>query len=654
MPVGRSSSRVRELIARPVFGLVAIVSVPLMIVFALSVKPLTMVEAFSSALSDSFYQWNPRMVPKQVVFVEIENTSVRAYGRWPWQRSLIAQGLAQLNQAQVIGVDMVFSEPTVAGEDQVLAETLLQLPVIGGLFLNGPKAQELDGEAYGQVLDSALSQANGAQLVQSEQVEVSVAPLREATPILAALNILADGDQRFRHYPLAFWLKEAALPNLSVQMWRFATGQDLIFADKAAQLGEHNIPIDVMSRSRLNFYVNGDFERIPFVKLLQPEWDPASLAGKWVIFGVSEAGVSDLRATPLGQYPGPLMHLTFVANLLDDSVLTELKGLGLLGVLLIVVALLSAIFQLKNAWLRLVLYIVLANAVYGLGLGLYLYANLWLEIFFPLLLLVTSVIVGELWLFIRHKAEADYLRSAFGSYVAPQLVEQIVKQGHDLKLGGARKNITLLFSDLRNFTPTTEKLGTEELVSHLNAYFGDMIAQLHRFDGTLDKLMGDGIMAIFNAPLDDKDHAYHACLAGIAMQYALEDFNQAFAQDDIRRLKMGVGINTGEGIVGNIGAAVRFNYTAMGDVVNTAARLESATKEVNLQWQAAIAAGEDKPCAEVDILLGEQTYLAVKDRLPCYSVGKVTLKGKSNALASWVLDWRAVDKQTLGLVLRAK
>lgn len=642
MSFARFKLGVQHFINRPWIGLTLLLSLPLWFVFGLSLKPPVMVQAVSSALSDSFYQWNPRPAPDKVVFIEVENSSVQAYGRWPWPRSLIAQGLAGLNQADVIGLDMVFSEPTHANEDTALANTLADLPAIGGVFLNGPKAQLLSGAAYDQILNSALMHTGDAQLIQSEQIELSIPALREATPILAALNILADADQRFRHYPLAFWLNEAALPNLGVQMWRYAYQQDLILNRQQAQLGDQTIPIDALSRSRLNFYVKGDFERIAFCELMQPDWNPNKLANKWVIFGVSEAGISDLRATPLGQYPGPLMHLTFVANLLDKSLLTELKGIQLFSLLFILAGLLGLILQFKNAWLRLGLYVLLANGIYGLGLGLYLYANLWLEIFFPLLLLISSLIIGELWLFIRHKAEADYLRSAFASYVAPQLVEQIVKQGQDLKLGGDRKNISLLFSDLRNFTPTTEKLETEELVSHLNAYFGLMIEQIQQFNGTLDKLMGDGIMAIFNAPLDDEDHAYHACRAAIAMQYALEDFNSRFSKDDIHRLKMGIGINSGEGIVGNIGAKLRFNYTAMGDVVNIASRLESATKEANARWQEAIMQGETKPCAEVDILLGEQTYLAVKGRLPCYPVGKLTLKGKSDTLAAWVLDWRAV------------
>ena len=609
----------------------------------LSLKPPTMVQALASALSDIYYSHNPRSFPEQVVFVEVENTSVQAFGRWPWSRSLIAEGLERLHQAKVIGVDIAFAEPTSAKEDQHLADTLSFLPAIGGSFLNGPQARWLDDDAYARVLDSSLMQVTDAQLILSEELELPISPILEAYPVLSALNIKPDVDQRFRHYPLAFWVEDAAFPNLALQMWRWAAGEDLVIQGEQALLGERRLPVDSLNRIKLNYYSDAAYPRITFAELMADDWDPDVLAGKWVILGISEAGITDLRSTPIGQLPGPLVHLTLVANLMDSSLLQAIDGLPLLGVLALVAVIFAVLLQLHNTWLRFAGYVLLLTSIYFVGILLYLQANLWLEIFYPLALLLTLIIAGELWLFLLNKAQADQLRLAFSSYVAPALVEKIVHQGSELKLGGQRQQLTLLFSDLRNFTPTTEALETEELVSHLNNYFDVMINALQAYQGTLDKLMGDAVMGLFNAPLQDSDHAYHACLAAAAMMRALESFNADFPEDDVRRLAMGIGINTGEGVVGNIGGRNRFNYTAIGDVVNVAARLESATKEQNLKWKAEVQAGEAKPCASVDILMGEVTYLAVKDRLPCYFVDTLTLKGKSLGLKAWVLDWRAQE-----------
>jgi len=616
----------------------------LVLIFLLSLRPPVMVQALSSALSDDFYTWNSRSYPEKLVFVEVENTSVQAFGRWPWPRSLIAEGLAKMHQAEVIGVDIAFAEPTTSEEDQRLAEVISGLPAIGGSFLNGPQARFLDDDAYGRVLDSSLMQVSDAQLIESEELELPISPILEAYTVLSALNIKPDADQRFRHYPLAFWVQDAAYPNLGVQMWRLGQMQDLAIQGKTATLGDRSLPVDDYNRIKLNFYPEGDYQRLTFAELMDEDWDPQSLAGKWVILGISEAGVTDLRSTPIGQLAGPLVHMTFVANLLDDNLLQGLQGQTLFLVLLLCTLILLGLLQLHRSLLRFSGYGLLLLGVYATGVLLYLLADLWLEIFYPLLLIVAVVIGGELWLFMRNKARADQLRSAFGSYVAPALVEKIVQQGDELKLGGQRQQLTLLFSDLRNFTPTTEALETEELVSHLNHYFDAMINALQDYQGTLDKLMGDAVMGLFNAPLKDEDHAYHACLAAAAMQHALVEFNADFPEGDVRRLAMGIGVNTGEGVVGNIGGQKRFNYTAIGDVVNVAARLESATKEENIKWKAAITEGENKPCASVDILLGEATYLAVKDRLPCHFVGTLALKGKSEGLPAWALDWQAMDE----------
>ena len=615
------------------------------LVFLLTLKPPVMVQSLASALSDSYFDWNKRKPSNKLVFLEIENTSIQAFGRWPWSRDLIAQGLKGLEAADVIGLDMLFSEPTDLEQDQELAKVLESLSVIGGVFLNGPQAKELDEVAYSQILHSSLMQIDNPQLIDTERAELPIPILREALPFLAALNIAPDADQKFRHYPLAFWLQDAVLPNLGVQMWRLGRYEDLQLVEQLAVLGKQKLPIDKKSQARLNFYPEDAWQRVTFAELMQPTWDPQLLADRWVLVGVSEAGVTDLRATPIGQLAGPLVHLTFLANLLDNSFLTDITGWALLASLLVILLFLSLIWQLSLPWLRLLLSLILGLAVYGVGVSGYLFFNLWLEVFYPLLFLLAAVLVGELWLFIVNRIETAYLRTAFSSYIAPALVDTLVAQGAELQLGGKRQQLSVLFSDLRGFTPTTELLTTEDLVSHLNRYFGLMIDQVHCYNGTLDKLIGDAVMALFNAPLKDEDHAYHACLAAAGMMQALDAFNLPYSVDDPHYLRMGIGINTGEAVVGNIGAANRFNYTAIGDAVNTAARLESVTKEVNLEWQVAKQAGEVKPCETVDILIGEKTFAAVKDRLPCYPVTGLELKGKLQAQNAWVLDWRKMIAQ---------
>ena len=317
----------------------------LALVYLLAVYPPVMVQSLASAFSDGYFQWNKRKPSDQLIFIEIDHASVKAFGRWPWSRDVIAKGLQSLEEAEVGGLDMLFSEPTAVQQDQQLADVLQGLPIIGGVFLNGPQAKTLDEVAYGQVLHSSLTQIKNPQLIDSERAELPIALLREAFPFLAALNIAADADQKFRHYPLAFWLQDAAFPNLGVQMWRLGRYEDLQLNGTQALLGEQRLPVDNKTRARLNYYPEDSWQRITFAELMQPDWDPQRLAGRWVLVGVSEAGVTDLRATPIGQLAGPLVHLTFVANLLDNSLLTEITGGSLLITLLIIFVVLALIWQ---------------------------------------------------------------------------------------------------------------------------------------------------------------------------------------------------------------------------------------------------------------------------------------------------------------------
>ncbi|WLD57349.1 adenylate/guanylate cyclase domain-containing protein [Salinispirillum sp. LH 10-3-1] len=595
-------------------------------------RPPAMVAALSNAVSDNFYQWQRRDPPGNVVFVEVDNASVRALGRWPWPRDVIAEGLAQLHLATAVGVDILFSEPTTAAHDHILAETLAQLPSVGGAFLNGPLATEMSTEEYDILLDSSLLQSAGARLLSSELIELPVSPIMESYTLLATLNTREDSDQLIRRYPLAFHVSDLVVPNLGVQMWRLGALEDLQLSASTALLGDRALPIDARGTVRLNYYAPERYQRLNFLDLLSPDWEPERLRGHYVIVGVSEAGVSDLRATPVGQFPGPLMHLTLVANVLDDNLLFDVTGGWLLLVLLMALACWAGVMCLSAMRYRLVSYGLLLVGTYGAGILLYTEFNIWLAVFYPLVLLLVMAVVGELWRFLQQRAETAALRQAFGNYVAPALVEEIIGKRATLQLGGKHQPLTLLFTDLRNFTPLTERLATEDLVAHLNAYFGVMIAELQRYRGTLDKLMGDAVMGLFNAPLEDPEHAYHACLAAAAMQHALVHFNRQFPPDDLHRLTMGIGISTGDGVVGNIGGPRRFNYTAIGDVVNTAARLESATKDAQTE--------HGQP---VDILLCAATYAEVKERLPCHFVGELALKGKANPMPCWALGWRQLS-----------
>ncbi|MDY0161658.1 adenylate/guanylate cyclase domain-containing protein [Desulfobotulus sp.] len=614
-------------------------------IWGLSLRPPVLVAAMASALSDTYYTFNPKTPPDTLLFVDIDHESVKTFGRWPWSREVLAEGLLALSQARVVALDMIFAESTEPQKDEALAHALAELPTIGGIFLNGPRLSSLNEAVYQHLLDSSLMQTQGAALVESDRLEAPVSPIRESILLLAALNTLPDADQRFRHYPLAFWAGDLALPNLGVQMVRMARQEDLVFSDKGVFLGNQKIPADSRGFIRLNFYRQDHYPSMSFARLMDKDFDPFSLRDKIVIVGVSEAGVSDLRATPSGQFPGPLMHLTVVANLEDGSIPREISGWTMGGVLLFFSLVWWPCLRLDTPWRRFTLYTLFFGGLYGAGLGGYLYGGIWLEIFYPGLLLMLAVLTGEVHLFMESRANSQALRSAFSSYLAPEVVEILIENPSKLRLGGESRELTLLFTDLRGFTARSETMAPENMVLLLNAYFEPMTRAVFTYKGTLDKYIGDAIMAIYNAPLEDEDHAFHACLTAISMLRELERFNAAHPEH--QPLQMGIGINTGPAVVGNLGSSFRFSYTAIGDAVNVAARLESATKEVNLELKERASEKKEGLDIYADILLGETTWQRVQDRLPCTPLPPRPLKGKSSFLAVYALRWKEVPESLL-------
>lgn len=589
------------------------------------------VAALASAVSDSYYHFNPHAPSRDIVFVRVDHAAVKRFGRWPWPRDRIAQGIERLQGARVLALDMVFSEPTEPERDAALGAALARVTSIGGFQMNGVRNLRPEADGMALLANSALTDLEGVRLVEGHEVELSVPPILAGQAALASLNTLADADERFRHYPAGFVLFGMAQPSLGVQSLQ-------VFLDAPASLtraqglaaarlkvGERAVRLDARGFTRLNFYPEEAFSTLSYADLFAPGFDPRALDGKIVLFGITEAGVSDIRSTPLGQYPGPLMHATFMANVLGGHTLAEL-GTPAMGVVLFFTLLLAAAtLWLRQIALRAAAYVALALAAYAGGLLLYREAGIWLESAYLMAAVAVTAMLVETSLLAHSRKHAEKLRTAFSTYLPPGLVSRIVENPDQLKLGGEKKHITVLFSDIRGFTSLSEKISPETLAEIMADYFQPMTEAIFAQGGTLDKYIGDAIMALFNAPLDQPGHELAACRAAVAMQYAQIRINETLAKAGLPTLKTGIGIQCGAAIVGNLGSSIRFNYTAIGDTVNLASRLESSTKKLG-----------------VDIAIGPCVYDAVKDVLPCRALGTVEVAGKQEAQTVYELCWRDV------------
>jgi len=602
------------------------------------------IAALASAISDTYYRFNPHTPSRDIIFVAVDHQAVKQFGRWPWPRQRIAAGIEKSRAASVIALDMVFSEPTEPEQDKALGAALAQATTIGGFLLNGIRNLRPDEAGMNLLANSSLTDFQDVRLIESEEVELSISDVLAGQAALASLNTLPDKDERFRHYPAAFVLLGSVQPSLGVQtMQVFLDSQASLRGNdgdllKTAKLrfAKRVVHLDQRGFTRLNFYPEDRFHTLSFAQLFAPDFQPDQFQGKVVLFGITEAGIADVRATPLGQYPGPLMHATFMANLLDGHGLQELEAPTMAGVLFLVLSSVLAIMLIRQILLRALLYLGLASAVYLLGLLLYRQAGIWLESGYAITAVAIAAMTIETTLLSHSRKHAEKLRLAFSTYLPPGLVNRIVENPDQLKLGGEKKEISVLFSDIRGFTSMSEGVSPERLAEIMAQYFQPMTEAIFDQGGTLDKYIGDAIMALFNAPLDQPDHVLAACRAAVAMQYAQIRINESLGKAGATAMKTGIGINCGAAIVGNLGSSIRFNYTAIGDTVNLASRLESATKKLG-----------------VDIVISESVYLRVNSALPCRALGDVHVAGKEQAQKVYELCWQMIADPFTGKILHA-
>ncbi len=582
---------------------------------ALTVARPALLAGPAALVSDHYFRFDTRTPDPRVLLVAVDHRSVKALGRWPWDRAQLATGLARLSEARVVALDMVFSEATDAAADARLAETLMGLNSVGGFFLNGTLADLLDAEQQAALMASALTDVEpGPQpYLEARELELNIPAVQQAVILAASLNTLPDPDGLFRAYPLAFVLHGELFPTLAIQALRLYSDDQLAVRstpEPVMDIAGRRLHPGTRGVARLNYYPVESYRTVSFVDLLQGRVAAEALRDAIVIIGVTETGVADVRSTPMGQMPGPLLHYTFVSNLLDGSVLQEQRVAELLLVLACGLLPLLAVRTLRAPPARVLLYGAALVALFAAGVLAYR-AHGWLEAFYPMATLVVSALACEAALFAGQERQARYLRAAFGSYIAPSLISDLMDRPELLALGGTVKEATFLFSDIRNFTTLAEQADAATLAATLNELFSPLTEAIIIEGGMLDKYIGDAIMAVFNAPHDLPDHPLRACRAALGMLERLHAFNERRRQAGQPPLDIGIGINTGRALIGNLGSRFRFNYTAVGDAVNLASRLEGMNKQLGTH-----------------IIIGESTYLAVRHALACRPLGEVTVKGK--------------------------
>lgn len=546
--------------------------------------------------------------------------------------------VAQAHRALALVQDAVHGDDALA--DALRSSHNVLLPLL--FFLDRGEAQPLlpgstepPGLKGARLTEGVVTDAPMGQRPPRAEAGVygSLPVLAHAAAGAGAVNVLRDTDGKVRrvlaviqhgeryYQPLGLSLAQRAEANLATS---YVTG------DPTVQLGHHALPVDRNGTATLNFLApDGGFRTYSAADVLAGTLPHAALKDKLVLVGYTDAA-RDRVATPFDTaVPGVQIHATLAHNALHDELLRRTPGwASALALLLMGVVLTAAQIQRvrqRRSWLAGIL--ALGLAIGWLGLSQALFVDRWLvDVVGPLAGIVVIALAATSTALATEGREKAHLRAAFSQYVSGSLVERLLDDPSRVQLGGERRELSVLFSDIRGFSSFSEKMDPEALSAFLNEYLTPMTDIVLQQGGMLDKYIGDAVMAVYGAPLEQPDHAAAACRSALAMQHALKALNVSWQARGLPELHIGVGVNTGVMSVGNMGSEMRFDYTVMGDAVNLASRLEALTKELH--------------CG---ILCGPRVAACVGTEFMFREVDAVRVKGRGGALAVYELCGTTVD-----------
>jgi adenylate cyclase len=559
----------------------------------------------------------------RIVIIDVDEKSLAAEGRWPWNRAKLAVMLDQLFDnygVALVGFDMVFSESDQSVDlnllkallsensdsdalvqelnkldsDQIFSQAITDRPVVLGYLFDRSRKELEIGHPGNPVIESMPA--------------LDELPIPRATGVISSLsqiqtvsvwsgffdNPMVDSDGVYRRVPMLQSYEGSYFPSLPLSMLLALFGEDrvtpLIETDVtgekkalvAIDAAGVKIPVDQYGAVLVPYRgPQGSFPYVSATDVIRGTADPSVLEGAITLIGTSAAGLLDLRVTPMSnRYSGVEVHANILSGLLDETIQhqpdytlgVELVQLVISGILLsILIPRVSALLStfITISWIALLV-------------GLNLYA--WKELYWVIPLGYTIVMVVVLYLYQQttgyffETRNRSMLANQFGQYIPPEVVEELNKQGAAVQLSGENRYMSVFFSDIRGFTSLSEQLSPQQLTRLMNIYLTGMTRVIHEHRGTVDKYIGDAVMAFWGAPLEDKEHTRHAVQAALKMLDILPELNAQLERESLPPVQVGMGINSGKMNVGNMGSNFRMAYTVLGDAVNLASRLEGLTK----------------------------------------------------------------------------
>lgn len=583
--------------------------------------------------------FHPNTVDDRVVIVDIDDKSLKEIGRWPWPRvetARLTRTLFEQYGVAAVGYDVVFSEPDqssglpvleqmahgpLAGDagfaaslarvrgqldyDGKLAEALGSGVAVLGYYFNFAQPAEINGQLPPPLFPCADLTKAGITPKHAAGYNANLARLQEKAAGAAFFNMEADFDGVARRMPVV--MEHAGQCYGSLALLTTAAGMGGGAVKVVPAQGHHPaqldldglaVPLDATAHALVPYRAEGAFPYISASDVMQERAPAASLEGRIVLIGSTAPGVMDLRVTPVSKIlPGVEIHAGMISGILDGSVKWEPVGVrGLeLAVVVIVGLILAAWLPIASPLWAAVTTLALAAGLIGGDFYAWSAWNAQLPLATSLMAVLGLFVLNMSYGFFVEARSKAQITKLFGQYIPPELVDEMAKDPARYSLRGESRVMTVLFSDIVSFTSFSEKLEAADLAEMLNIYLSAMTGIIQKGKGTIDKYIGDAIMAFWGAPMSDEHHARDAVLAALAMQRGLAEVNPRLEARGWPVVRIGVGVNTGRMSVGNMGSEFRMAYTVMADAVNLASRLEALTRQYGVGVLAGEATRDDCP-----------------------------------------------------------
>jgi len=617
---------------------------------------------------DLFQVLLPRQqTARPVVIVDIDEDSLKEIGQWPWPRTTVADLVTKITElgALCIGFDIIFAEPdrmspavaerSFRGIDEATRTKLDSLPSNDAVLADAiGTSRVVVGQAGSEHAEPLPRAEQSLQtgfairgpdpsgfLVTFPGLLRNVPPIEEAAAGRGSFSIKPETDGIIRRVPMIMKAQGTLVPSLTMEMLRIVSHASAILVRaneagvQAVSIPGLEVPTDHNGQLWVHFNKHDPARYVSAKDILQGRVPPDRLRGRLVLIGTSATGLLDIKTTPVDPaIPGVEVHAQILESVLTKSILVnpnyaigaELVLAVLLGIGVIVAA------PMLSPAINVVLGALLIAGLIGSSFYLFAAHNLLIDFTYPLISSWLIFLVLTFVNYFREQKQRQQIRSAFGFYLSPHMVEQLARSPEKLVLGGEERRMTILFSDVRGFTTISEhyKDDPQGLTRLMNRFLTPLTNAIIERKGTIDKYIGDAIMAFWNAPVDDPEQEANACEAALQMLERAETLNSELKGEaeagggEYMPLRIGIGLNTGPCVVGNMGSDFRFNYSVLGDTVNLASRLESRTKDYRLP-----------------MVIGSRTAEAAKGRFAVMEVDLILVKGKKQPEAVFTVLGRA-------------